>query len=266
MWRVDGKTNAVYLLGSVHLLRASDHPFPSAFDSAYGEADTLVLELDMDDMDPAMTQAIVAELSTIGNGQSLSDLLGKQRYNKAEKQAADLGIPLEMFAGSEPWYVAITVEQLMLMRAGLQQEHGVEAYFVRKAAADGKEIIGLESIRQQLGFLDGMSIGAQRDLLMQVLEESAELEENIDALIRAWRAGDTQFLEQNILRDMKKNRELYRAIVLDRNKDWVSQINKLLTKSDDYLVIVGMLHLIGDNGVPALLEKRGHPVEQVQRN
>jgi uncharacterized protein YbaP (TraB family) len=266
MWQVEGRNNTVYLLGSVHLLRASDHPLPAAIDAAYDNAETLVMELDMDDMDPLETQAVVAELSTIGDGRTLEELVGRQRYASVEKQSAELGIPLEMFSGSEPWFVAITIEQLMLMRAGLESQHGVESHFVGKAATDGKEILGLETIRQQLGFLDGMSMNAQRDLLMQVLEESTELEESMDELIRAWRNGDTRFLEENMLAEMKKHRELYRAIVLNRNQDWVNQINRLLGKSDNYLVIVGALHLIGDDGVPAQLERRGHTVNQMQQN
>ncbi|MBT8077469.1 MAG: TraB/GumN family protein [Gammaproteobacteria bacterium] len=265
LWQINGHGNSVFLLGSVHLLRASDHPLPSAIDAAYQEAERLVMELDMDDIDPLTTQAVVAELSAITDGRSLSDLLGQRRYANVEKESRKLGISLDMFARSEPWYVAISIEQLMLMRAGLTQEHGVEAHFVGKAAADGKEIIGLETIRQQLGLLDGLSMPAQRNLLAQVLEESADLQSSMAALIRAWRHGDTGYLEQNMLAEMKRHRELYRTIVVDRNKDWVRQIGRYLGRKDDYLVIVGALHLIGDDGVPAMLAQRGHDVVQLQQ-
>lgn len=265
MWQIQGKTNTVYLLGSVHLLRASDHPLPSAIDAVYADAETLVMELDMDDLDPVETQAIVAELSAISDGRTLSDLLGSRHYSTLEKRTSEIDIPLGMFNAVEPWYVAITIEQLMLMRIGMNQEHGIESHFVGKAGADGKEIIGLESIRQQLGFLDGLSAAAQRDLLLQVLDETDDLGASMAGMITAWRHGDTLYLEENMLADMMQHRELYRRIVLDRNKDWVRQIRRYLTRPDDYLVIVGTLHLIGDDGVPTLLRKHGFSVEQMHQ-
>ena len=85
------------------------------------------------------------------------------------------------------------------------------------------------------------------------------------ALIGAWRNGDTDYLERNMLAEMQKQRELYRTIVVDRNKDWVRQITRYLGKKDDYLVIVGALHLIGDDGVPAMLRRRGHDVVQLRQ-
>ena len=101
---------------------------------------------------------------------------------------------------------------------------------------------------------------------MQVLEESADLESAMDDLIHAWRRGDTHYLEKNLLDEMKIHRELYRTIVVDRNKAWVKQIDRYLSKSDDYLVIVGTLHLVGNDGVPSMLESRGYKVEQMSQN
>jgi hypothetical protein len=62
---------------------------------------------------------------------------------------------------------------------------------------------------------------------------------------------------------MAGSRELYRSIVVDRNKDWVNQISELLDDDDDYLIVVGTMHLIGEDGVPQLLRNRGMQVEQV---
>jgi uncharacterized protein YbaP (TraB family) len=134
---------------------------------------------------------------------------------------------------------------------------------LRKAASDGKEILGFETVEQQLGYLDGLSLEAQRELLMQTLTESAAIREIMDDLILAWRSGDIDYLEQALLDDVSGYPELYDAIVADRNRLWVDTIDELLDDGQDYLVIVGALHLVGEDGVPRLLEQRGVRIMQM---
>ena len=265
MWKLDGETNTVYLLGSVHLLRADDHPLPTVIDEAYEEAETLVMELDMDDIDPVEAQSLISELGLIQDDRSLSDLMGPEHYAEAEALANSAGIPLTMLGKSEPWLAAITVEQLMLARIGFNPLFGIENHLMEKAAGDNKEIIGLEKIREQLEFLDGMSLESQRALLLQSLKESIDIQKIMDELVHAWRHGDIAFMEDNMLDEMKQYPELYRTIVVDRNLSWLEKIEELLDDDDDYLIVVGALHLIGEDGVPALLTNRGRDVQQLRQ-
>ncbi len=92
------------------------------------------------------------------------------------------------------------------------------------------------------------------------------IETMMDALITAWRHGDIDFFEDNVLDEMLDYPELYRAIVADRNRRWVKHIDRLLEQEDDYLVVVGALHLVGPDGVPQLLEARGEQVRQLQQS
>jgi hypothetical protein len=265
MWRIDGLQNEVYLLGSVHLLRAGDHPLPQIIDQVYAEAETLVMEMDVDDVDPVAAQQLVNELGLIQDERSLSDLMGPGPYAEAQIFAANVDIPLGMLGSAEPWLAAITVEQLMLARIGFNPKYGIENHLAEKAGADGKEIIGLETIRQQLEFLDGMSIEAQRALLLQSLAESVEIEDIMDELVRAWRYGDVGYLESQMLVEMQDYPELYEAIVTERNRNWVGIIEEFTKAEDDFLVVVGALHLIGEDGVPALLAERGYEVVQMHQ-
>ena len=263
IWQIDGDENRVYLLGSIHLLREQDYPLPEEFDSVYKEADTLIMELDMDDMDPVETQTLANEMGLIQDGRTLKDLLGDDIYAEAESLAEASQIPLSLLAGAEPWFAAMNVEVMLLMRMGFNPTYGVETYFQNKAAADGKEILGLETMRQQLEFLDGLSPEAQRDMFMQALSEGAELREIMDSTIAAWRTGDVDFMENDLLGDMEEFPELNDVIVVERNIDWSQQIEALLDDDIDYLIVVGTLHLVGDEGVPELLEARGHSVTQL---
>ncbi len=262
MWQINGTSNRIYLLGSVHLLREQDHPLPAAIEAAYEDADTLIMELDMDDIDPVATQALINDLGMIKGGGTLSELMGADLYAEAAKIADEISIPLAMLSSTEPWLAAINIEQLILMRIGFDPQFGVESFLMSKAAIDHKEILGLETIEEQLGFLDRMSLDAQRSLLMQTLTESGDMENMMDELVAAWRHGDIEYLEENMLAEMQDYPELYEALVVARNRNWTKQIEALLSHDQDYLIIVGALHLIGEDGVPSMLRELGR--ESVQ--
>lgn len=265
VWQIDGDDNRIYLLGSVHLLREQDYPLPSRIEDVYADAEQLIMELDLDDLDEAKAQTLVTELGSIRNGSSLAELLGQADYEQASTLAAEINFPLQMLASVEPWLAAITIEQLMLQRIGFNPDFGIEAYFMKKAAEDGKEITGLEELSEQLGLLDSLSAEAQRTLLLQTLTDAADIAATMNELIDAWRVGDAAYLEANMLKDMQKFPELYDAIVVNRNRNWVESIEDLLDDDKDYLIVVGALHLVGEDSVPAMLAELGRPAVQLHQ-
>lgn len=262
LWQVDGRHNRVYLLGSIHLLRERDHPLPGVLYEAYDDAEVLFMELDFDDVDPVADQTLIRELGMLANGRRLADILGPALYAKASRLAEEAAVPLGLLEYAEPWFAAVNVEMMLLMRAGFSQDQGIEAHFAARAAIDQKEIFGFETTAEQLGFLDSLSIEAQKDMFIQSLVEGISIGEVMDSLVEAWHRGDTQFMEENLLADMQEMPELNQVIVVDRNIAWTNRIEDMLDDGDDYLVIVGALHLVGNSGVPALLQQRGYAVRQ----
>lgn len=262
LWQVDGRHNRVYLLGSIHLLRERDHPLPGVLYEAYDDAEVLFMELDFDDVDPVADQALIRELGMLANGRRLADILGPALFAKASRLAEEAAVPLGLLEYAEPWFAAVNVEMMLLMRAGFSQDQGIEAHFAARAAIDQKEIFGFETTAEQLGFLDSLSIEAQKDMFIQSLVEGISIGEVMDSLVEAWHRGDTQFMEENLLADMQEMPELNQVIVVDRNIAWTNRIEDMLDDGDDYLVIVGALHLVGNSGVPALLQQRGYAVRQ----
>ncbi len=264
MWLIEGEANRVYLLGSVHLLRKQDHPLPEIMEVAYQDAEALIMELDMDDLDPALLQAATNRLGMLEDGVTLEDVIGEEAWAQALAAAEEISIPLDMMSQSEPWLAAITIEQLILMRLGFNPLYGIELHMTTKAVADGKPITGLETAVEQLEFFDNMSVEAQIDLLMQTLTDSRDAAQLMDDMIGAWRNGDVDYLEENMLAEMADFEELYATIVVDRNRRWVDEIVELIDDEDDYLIVVGALHMVGEDGVPTLLAERGIEVEQMQ--
>ena len=266
LWRSQGTSNSIYLLGSVHLLREEDHPLHSAIDAAYEDADVVVMELDMDDLDPAKAQAAFRRAGVLTDGTTLRDLMGEEPYAQAEKAAAAVDVPLDMLAQSEPWLAAITVELMALYRIGFNPLYGVEMTITNRATSDGKPIEGLETVDEQLAFLDGLPLEAQREMLLQTLTGSAALPESIDGTIEAWHHGDVQALERDLLSAIREQPELHAALLVDRNRRWAEAIAGWIGDDRDYLVVVGALHLVGDEGVPALLEEKGIGIHQLSHS
>ena len=264
LWQIEGNSNRIYLLGSVHVLREQDHPIPTAIEEAYKDAEILIMEVDMDDIDHIEMAALVNEMGVISDGGSLQAYMGQELYAEAQEYASQLDIPIAMLAQTEPWLAAITVEQLILLRLGYNPQYGIELYLSAKAGEDKKEVLGFETTREQLEFLDGLSLPTQRLLLIQTLKESLNIEEDLNLLISAWRHGDIGFLEETLLVEMQEYPELYKTLIVDRNQVWVEKIINLTTKEDDYLVVVGTLHLIGEDGVPALLSEAGFNSNQLR--
>ena len=190
--------------------------------------------------------------------------MGQELYTEAAEYAEQLDIPIAMLGETEPWLAAITVEQMMLLRIGFNPQYGIEFHLSAKAGEDKKEVLGFETAREQLEFLDGLSLPTQRALLIQTLRESLNIEEDLNLLINAWRHGDIGFLEETLLVEMEKYPELYKTLVVDRNQVWADKIKDLTTEEDDYLVVIGALHLIGEDGVPSLLSEIGITANQLR--
>ena len=263
IWIINGDTNNVYLLGSIHVLRESDHPLPEALEIIYDDAEQLVMEIDMDDLDLVSTMQFLTSHGVLKGDQTLQDVMGPEMYAAAEAYAAAIDIPIEMLAKTEPWLAAITVEEMVMNRAGFNAAHGIEMYLTNKAVADGKAITGLETIEEQLGFLDSLSIDTQNRWLLQSISEAERTEKIIDELIAAWRRGDTNFLEEILLSEFDDYPELHDSILISRNKKWVGPIMALLNEDDDYLIVVGAAHLVGEESVPDLLSKQGVRIRQL---
>jgi hypothetical protein len=264
LWAVKGQRNTVYLLGAVHLLRPEEAGLPEVAERAYEDAEQLVMEIDMDDpavADPAVLGGEMQRMALLPEGKTLRSVLGAD-YERIRERAGEAGLELEMLERFAPWFVATTLLQLELAKRGFSPEFGIEQTLAERAGKDRKPIQGLESTAQQIGLLAGLPLPAQKRFLVATVEESQRLDRELDELLRAWRAGDTAALARLLSDEFDEDPDLYRALTVDRNRAWVGRLADLLDDRDDYLVVVGALHLVGRDSVVDLLRKRGYQVVQ----
>jgi uncharacterized protein YbaP (TraB family) len=259
LWQVPGERNTVYLFGSVHLLRDGEFRLEGAIADAYEDAEAVFLEVDMDDLSPAQAAAATAALAIDSEGRGLFELMGPDAGVVRERAAA-AGIDLTLLASVEPWFAGLTVVTLSLAREGFSAGAGVEQVVLQQAGADGKEVLGFETLEEQLGALDGLDVALQRDFLLKALDDAARPSEALAAFLEAWKNGDEGTLAQDLASEFGASPALYESLMVRRNQRWVEQIEELLDDDRDYLVVVGALHLVGPDGLPALLRDRGRVV------
>jgi uncharacterized protein YbaP (TraB family) len=262
LWRVQSGTGTVYLLGSVHLLKAEHYPLSAVMDRAFAESRRLILEVKLDAVKPQVMQETVLVKGRLGPGQTLQGLLAPAHYALLSERAAAMGVPPQALDQFKPWMAALTLTTLKLRQLGYDPRYGVDQHFTRKAQEQGKDIQGLESFEFQFNLFEQLPSGLQEQLLLQTLEEMTVIEKQFESLIRAWIHGDGADLEKILLASFRGYPEIYQRLVVDRNREWLGQIEKFLALSDTTMVVVGAGHLVGREGLVELLRAKGYGVEQ----
>lgn len=262
VWRVSGGAGDTWLLGSVHYLRDADYPLPDLVDTLYERADGLVMELDLDDIDAGGMQASLVSAAMLPDDRTLADVLDDDVYRLAEQRADALGIGLDALSRFEPWLVALTLTDLGMGRHGYRSGRGLEQYLLGLAVRDGKPVSGLESVEAQVGVFDSLSDDEQQALLEQTLLELEDVGTATAQMVEAWREGRIERLGEELLGEFDRYPRLYRMLVTDRNRSWIEPLVEHIERPGDELVVVGALHLVGDDSVIEMLEERGFSVER----
>jgi uncharacterized protein YbaP (TraB family) len=261
VWAIHGEHNTVYLAGSVHLLKASDSTLPAAFDRAYTGSQSLVMELDLGKLDPLEAAGWMMEHGMLPEDSSLRKAVGEERYRRVSAEAARLGLPMEVADKLAPWVVGLQLMELQYAQLGFDSQAGVEQQLERRAQTDGKPTSGLETMSEQLGVFETLSPEEQARFLDLIVTEMHAVGSETQSVVSAWRVGDSARLAALLGDEYKSFPALYRTLVSDRNKRWVPQIEKLLKAKDNYFVVVGALHLVGDGGLLELMRRDGFKTE-----
>jgi len=264
LWKVSSKTSTVYLLGSIHLFRKENYPLNPKIENAFEQSDVLAVEANVTDVGKMDIQKLL-EIAFYQGDETLEKHVSSDTYEFVIKELGGLGIPTELVNKQKPWFLAVTLEALELLKLGYTPDSGIDIYFLSKAKGK-KRIIELESLDDQLNLLSRLSDQDQELFLLSAVKESDRLSKEMDRLIKAWNSGDTKTVEsiltQGVTEDGRLS-SLYEKLVYERNGGMVSRIEDLLKTKEAYFVVVGAGHLVGDRGIIEILRRRGYLVEQL---
>jgi uncharacterized protein YbaP (TraB family) len=261
LWTVDGGARTLYLAGSLHALNREVYPLPAAFDRAFAASDTLVEEIDLTEMDLATAGPELIAKGLAREGRTLDRAVSPETFARLEAYLRRVGLPAEMVKPFKPWMAVVMISALEAQRAGLDAALGLDKHFFDRAKASGKPVIGLETAASQLGRLDGLPDAAQEHLLRTTLEELELSTGEMAELVSAWKRGDRPAIEKMTMSGLAGHPEAYSALIVERNSSWMPQLEACLARRACF-VVVGAAHLVGPDGLLAMLEKKGYRVSQ----
>lgn len=264
-WKVQGKTGTAYVLGSVHLAKPDLYPLPEKIEAGFAKAAVLAVEADPTKAsEPALQQQMLRS-ALYPAGETLQQHLAKETYDLAAREMERLGLPIEAFARTKPWVLAITMEALAFQGLGYDPAYGIDKYFAGKAAGK-KRIVELESFDYQLRLMNSFTDREQELFLIYTIRDMATLREGVEDLMRAWKSGDTKAMEALVTKSLAEAPEIrpvFDKLFSQRNREMAEKIDRLLHGKETVFVVVGAAHLIGPDGIIELLTEKGFTVEQL---
>lgn len=263
MWKVESKGGAAaYLLGSLHVLTPEWYPLNATINKAFTESKVLVEEVDIaETSDPAQMMAALMK-AMLTDGKTLDQVIAPELYAEVQKRAEKVGMPMMAINRMKPWLVAITLTAPVLQAAGFKPELGVDRHFFDRAVASGMKRQALETLQYQLDRFDQMPAKVQEEFLKSTMEDLDNEVSSVKEMAQAWAFGNVGAIEKFTLTALKSAPELYQRLLIERNNNWMPQVESCLTQNAACFIVVGAAHLVGPDGLPALLTKKGYKVTQ----
>ncbi len=257
LWKITGKDiiKPSYLYGTIHL--TCDYKFTDKLKKAFDETDRLVLEIDM--ANPNL-QADMMKLIFMEDGKTIQSLLSEEDYATLSAFFKEqVGLDLKLFNTMKPLAITSTITSKMTVC-----DHGVayESEFLKVAKAQNEEVIGLETIADQMSVFDKIPYEEQLKTLVEMAKNGMEeSKKSFDEMTLYYNAEDLEGLQEVMIKqgleaDFQEN------LVDQRNRNWIPLIEKIATEAPAFIG-VGALHLPGEQGVINLLRKQGYTVVPV---
>lgn len=261
MWEVKNNENTVYLIGSMHFADDSFYPLRSEFEEAFADADYLGVEIDLSKAADEANQKLTMDLGTYQDGTTLKDHVSEDTYAKLGEILQQNGMESNAFDVFKPWVVEMTMTSLKTMDAGYEAAAGIDLYFIQKAMERKLPVIELESYESQLSMFNDFSKELQEKNLSAVLDNFDVLGEDMDQMGEIWKTGnDEQLLE--LTNSFSEDEEYNKAMLIDRNMLMADKIDGYLKngKNEEYFIVVGAAHYLGEHGIIKLLEDKGYTI------
>jgi uncharacterized protein len=261
LWKVSDQDNAVYLLGSFHLLKTDDYPVSSDIEHAFAEAESVVFEVPPAELkDPALAEKMRA-MANFNDGSNLSQVLPADVYAKmGQVLGKDAVAQMET---NEPWFINLGLLIGISQKMGFKAEQGLDLHIARMAEAAGKPVSGLETADQQLAVLDASPMDEQIAGLRDFFNKPGEVPKLLSETHEAWRSADMARLNSLVIDEVRREAPVtYRLINVERNDAWLPKLQQMLdgAEGSDTLVVV---HLIGEDGVIEKLRAKGYQIERI---
>jgi uncharacterized protein len=251
LWEISGNGlgQSSYLFGTIHIQCKNKLVLSPERQKYFDRTQQLYLELDFDD---PQLQTEMAKYTQMPPGQNLQKLLGPKKYRKAQKYfAKNLNLPLEYFSTTRPFILSA-----LAIPTGMKcPTSSWEETLTKMAQQQNRVVMGLETVREQFALFDRLTLKQEAAMLMTVIDYPEQSKKGFQSLLAAYDRQDLKQLQTIIAADPSTGK--FNKILLDqRNQKWIPLIDRAAKEKPTFFG-VGAGHLVGKQGVIALLRKAG---------
>lgn len=262
LWKVADEDTTIYLFGTVHVLPEGVAWYRGPIADAFDASDILVTEIEMTPESMAATQNLVMTKGVLPEGETLRGMLNEEQRAAYEAALARVELPPAAFDRFEPWYGAMMMTMLPLLKQGYSTDAGVEAVLDTKAG-ETLERGALETVEEQLSIFDNLPPETQIAFLMETVEGVDDIKEMLDAMVAEWAEGDADELAR-LMNEGMTDPVLAERLLYARNANWAKWIDERLDAPGTVFVAVGAGHLAGEQSVQDKLAELDIEAARVQ--
>ncbi len=265
LWKASSKVNTIHLFGSIHFGSTEMYPLPDVVTKAYDSSDALIVEVNTRQTDQKAMAQTLMQFGSYPQGETVQKHLSPETWEKLTQAAKKQQLDLLKLQSQKPWLISLSLATLAIQKSGFSPEFGIDQYFI--TGAEGKKpILELENTQQQMNLLSTFSMIEQNRLLVETLDQLEEATTYFRSLLDAWQTGDAPRLKDLVQSETDTDpnaKLLYDALFTKRNRMMTDKIIKLSESGENYFVVVGAGHLVGDEGIVELLRGKGYEVTQL---
>ncbi len=261
LYEISGKqlSRPSYLLGTFHAICPTDMLPADKLTDYIDRTDQMLLELDLDD--PAVTQTMVGGLM-MKDGKTLKNLYTDAEYAKVDELLkSTIGVSAEMVKNIKPSMLAVMI--VTNPKSLGCTPSAVDMIVMQAAAAKKKPVNGLETVAQQMAFLDITPLKKQAQDLYKMAADPQRSVDELKSMMAVYRAQDSDKLFNVMAKQMRNERAMQTKLLDDRNKAWIPILEREM-KSSPAFIAVGAGHLGGLNGVVKLLRVKGYKLKPIR--
>jgi uncharacterized protein len=263
IWEISHGKHAFRVGASLGALKKTAYPLPAEFDEAFSEADALYVERDIHAVNQPDFGMRAMQASMYTDGRNLKSVLSAPVWQELEKFARERRVPVFSLFMFKPAFASFTLTLMETKR--LEFTNGVDAHYFYRARRAGKPVIALETIDQQIQFLQVVNDADADALIKATLDELENLSETTQQATQSWRKGDMEKLDELKGKKLRtQSPDLYNELVVKRNKSWLPAFAGMLKSKDVELVLVDAMHFTGPGNLLELFATEGYTVKRYQ--
>ncbi len=259
LWKISGnEMKDSYLFGTIHLLCQDDFYLPEYAKDALASTEQLVLELDFDD--PAMYTEIQKYIM-MEEGQSLATMLTEDEMTELKSFFTErMGMPADNLMNVKPFMLMSMIMPVILECPPASYEQTL----VSLAKTNKQEVLGLETVKEQMDAIDSFSNDEMADMLIDYIVDIDDLKSEFGDMVAAYKKQDPDLLLEFMNEQVAESgmEDFNEIMLINRNKRWIERIPVMASEKSTFFA-VGAGHLGGEEGVIELLKKSGFKVTPV---